>query len=117
MLSEISYAIKRFNTLAGYDLNFFEKEILGYAYFANGEIHIEENLLGQPYVWIKTKSFNFSARIRADYRGGLVFLIKKGFVENWYENNFILTKQGWDRSKKIVNETKRTIPGYYSEIE
>lgn len=45
MLNEISYAIEKFNSLPGYELSFLEKEILGYAYFADGEIHIVNNKL------------------------------------------------------------------------
>jgi len=47
----------------------------------------------------------------------LVNLIKKGFIENWNENIFILTNSGWQRSEKIVNETKKIMSGYYSELD
>jgi hypothetical protein len=117
MLNEISYAIERFNSLPGYELSFLEKEILGYAYFADGEIHIVNNKLGQPYILISSRHFNLNPRIKAGYRNGLVNLIKKGFAESWNENIFILTSAGWHRAEKIVEETKKTLPGYYREIE
>jgi hypothetical protein len=117
MLSEISYAIEKFNSLPGYELNFFEKEILGYAYFAEGKIHIVNNKLRQPYIRISSVHYNFNTKIKASYRNGLVNLIKKGFAENWNENIFILTNSGWKRSEKIVNETKKIMSGYYSELD
>ena len=117
MLSEISYAIKKFNSLAGYQLSFFEKEILGFAYFASGEIDVVNNELSQPYLRINTVHFNSDPRAKASYRNGLVSLIKKGFAENWHDKTFILTDAGWVRAEKIVNETKKTIPGYYCELE
>ena len=116
LLSEISYAIKKFNSLPGYELNFFEKEILGYAYFADGEIHIINNKLGQPYIHISTIHYNLDPKTKASYRNGLVNLIKKGFVENWNNNTFILTDAGWLKAEKIVNETKKLIPGYYCDL-
>jgi hypothetical protein len=115
MLSEFSYAIRKFNSLPGYELNFFEKEILGFAYFADGEIHIINNKLGQPYLHIKNIHFNSDPRTRAVYRNGLARLIKKGFAENWRDNTFILTDAGWVRAEKIVKETKKIFPGYYRE--
>jgi hypothetical protein len=116
MLSEISYAIRKFNSLPGYELNFFEKEILGYAYFADGEINLVNNKLGQPYINIDSIHFNSNPKFKANYRNGLVNLIKKGFVESWKDNIFILTNAGWYKSENIVNETKKTIPGYYGEL-
>lgn len=117
MLSEISYAIEKFNSLPGYELSFFEKEILGYAYFADGEIQIVNNKLGQPYIRISSVHYNFNTKIKASYRNGLVNLIKKGFAENWNENIFILTNAGWHRAEKIVNETKKIMSGYYCELD
>ena len=117
MLSEISYAIERFNSLPGYELNFFEKEILGCSYFADGEIHVVNNQLGQPYIRISSIHYNLNPKIKASYRDGLVNLIKKGFAENWNENIFILTEAGWHRAEKIVKDTKKTIRGYYSELD
>lgn len=117
MLSEISYAIKRFNSLPGYELNFFEKEILGYAHFSDGEIHIVNSKLGQPYIRIGSIHYNLNPKTKASYRNGLVNLIKKGFVENWNNNIFILTNAGWTKSEKIVNETQKIIPGYFSKLD
>lgn len=117
ILSEISYAIKRFNTLSGYELNFFEKELLGFAYFSEGEIHIVENKSSQPYIRINTVHFNYDPKTKASYRNGLVSLIKKGFAENWFENIFILTDAGWIRAEKIIKETKKIFPGYYNDLE
>lgn len=115
ILSEISYAIRKFNSLPGYELNFFEKELLGFAYFSDGEIHIVENKLSQPYVRIKNIYFNFDPKTKAVYRNGLSRLIKKGFAENWHDNTFILTDAGWIRAERIVKETKKIFPGYYRE--
>jgi len=117
MLSEFSYAIRKFNSLPGYELSIFEKEILGFAYFADGEIHIVNNELSQPYVNIRNINFNSDSRTKAVYRNGLVSLIKKGFAENWHDNIFILTDAGWFRSERIVKETKKIFPGYYSALK
>ena len=115
MLSEFSYAIRKFNSLPGYELSIFEKEILGFAYFADGEIHIVNNELSQPYLRINTVHFNSDPKTKASYRNGLVSLIKKGFAEKWCENIFILTDTGWTRAERIIKETKKIFPGYYRE--
>jgi len=93
ILSEISYAIKRFNSLAGYELNFFEKELLGFSFFADGEIHIVENKLSQPYLRINTVNFNSDPKTKASYRNGLVSLIKKGLLKTGMITHLFLLMQ------------------------
>jgi hypothetical protein len=113
MLSELNQAVKEFNSVIEKELNFSEGELLGFAWYANGEIILEDNLLGQPYVRIGSQHYNSSSKIKAEYRDGLASLIKKGYAEIWHGNKFILTKSGWDRAAEIVEITKKTISGYY----
>jgi len=45
----------------------------------------------------------------------LATLVKKGFAEKWYGNTFILTQKGWNRAEEIVEDTRKTIAGYYNK--
>lgn len=114
MLSELNKAVKEFDTIPDEDLEYCEGEILGFSYFADGEINIVDNLLGQPYIKIGTQHYNSTPRVKANYRNGLAILIRKGFAEKWHGDSFILTKKGWDRAEEIVDDTRKTIAGYYN---
>jgi hypothetical protein len=107
MLAELSKAVKEFDTLPDIELGYCEGELLGFSYFANGEINIVNDLLGQPYIRIGTQHYNSTPRVKTNYRNGLGTLIRKGFAEKWQGNSFILTKKGWDKAKEIVEDIKR----------
>jgi hypothetical protein len=115
MLSELDKAIKEFDTVPDEDLEYCEGELLGFSYFARGEINIVDDLIGHPYIRIGTQHYNSTPRIKANYRSGLATLVKKGFAEKWYGNTFILTQKGWNRAEEIVEDTRKTIAGYYNK--
>lgn len=108
MLSELDKAIKEFDTLSDKELGYYEGEILAFAFHVNGQIEIENNYyLKLPYVKIGNQYFNSNPRTNANYRSALARAIRKGFVERWTDNNFLLTKKGWDKAETIVDDIKR----------
>jgi hypothetical protein len=108
MLTEIEKAVKQFDTLTEEELGYWEGEILGFAFYADGEINIDNNYYSEsPYVRIGNQHYNSDPRIKANYRSGLAKAIRKGFVEQWCENTFLLTKKGWDKAEAIVEDIKK----------
>lgn len=76
------------------ELGYCEGEILGFAFYADGEIRIEANYyLETPYVNIGNQHYNSDARVKANYRSALAETIRKGFVYEWCKNSFLLTKK------------------------
>jgi hypothetical protein len=108
MLNELTKAVKKFDTVSNNELGYYEGEILSFAFYTDGEIRIETNYyLETPYVSIGNQHYNSDPRTNANYRSGLARAIRKGFVEQWCENNFFLTQKGWDRAEEIVEDIKR----------
>lgn len=107
-MNELAKAVKEFDTVSDDELGYCEGEILGFAFYADGEIKIETNYyLEPPYVRIGNQHYNSDPRTNANYRAGLARTIKKGFIEQWCENTFLLTKKGWDKAESIVEDIKR----------
>jgi hypothetical protein len=108
MLHELTKAVKEFDTVSDDELGYCEGEILGFAFYADGEIRIETNYyLETPYVRIGNQHYNSGPRVKANYRSGLADTIRKGFVDEWCGNSFLLTKKGWDKAESIVEDIKR----------
>ncbi|PUU91268.1 MAG: hypothetical protein CI947_1257 [Halanaerobium sp.] len=110
MLHELSKAVEEFDTVSDDKLGYFEEEILGFAFFADGEIKIETNYyLETPYVSIGNQNYKSDARVKANYRSGLAQTIRKGFVDQWCGNSFLLTEKGWNKAEYIVEDIKRSL--------
>ena len=107
MLSEITDAIKKFNTLSYEVLGYEESEILGFAYFAEGKIYLVNTSFEQPYIRIGNQYYDSTPKTKADYRAGLAALIRKGYAEKWYGGIFMLTKKGWDKAQSIVEDIRK----------
>ncbi len=108
MLNELAKAVEEFDTVSDDELEYCEGEILGFAFYVDGKIRIETNYyLETPYVSIGNQHYNSSPRIKANYRSGLAKTIRKGFVDEWCKNSFLLTKKGWDKAESIVEDIKR----------
>jgi hypothetical protein len=108
MLYELAKAVEKFDTVSDDELGYCEGEILGFAFYSNGEIRIETNYyLETPYISIGNQHYNSDARVKANYRSGLAETIRKGFVDKWCGNSFLLTKKGWDKAESIVEDIKR----------
>jgi len=107
MLSEITDAIKKFNTLTDDALGYEEGEILGFAYFVKGKIHLLNTSFEQPYIRIGNQYYDSTTKTKADYRAGLAALIRKGYAEKWDRGIFMLTKKGWDKAQSIVEDIRK----------
>jgi len=108
MLNELTKAVKEFDTLSDEELGFYEGELLGFAFYANGEIKVETNYyLEPPYVRVGKQHYNSDPRTNANFRSGLAKAIKKGFIDQWCGNTFLLTKKGWDKAELIVEDIKK----------
>jgi hypothetical protein len=67
-------------------------------------------------VKIGNQNDNSDLIIKANYLSGLVGIIRKGLVDQWFENTFILTKKGWDKAESIVEDIKRNHCNWLSKL-
>ncbi len=65
---------------------------------------------------IGNQNDNSDLIIKANYLSGLVGIIRKGLVDQWFENTFILTKKGWDKAESIVEDIKRNHCNWLSKL-
>jgi hypothetical protein len=109
MISKIHEATKEFNTLVDDEISYEEGEILAFSCYSMGKIRLVSPKSESVFIKLGILDYNSTNQVREDYCLGLIGLIKKGFVNEDSNGNFLLTNKGWKRAKEIIKEVKQNL--------